>query len=321
MKLKKPTELEECMASSNLITGPAGRGNFVKLPYPNGKATFTMGSTLFSHTQPVREVTLTKPIAMQEAPVTVDEFRNHIKICKEHGISHGRFIYGPDGHITSILCANSEKAVRKMGINVLAGQSLVFVYNIWRLVPTMKQFEARYAANLARGGAEFLKGNHPVIFVKWFEAAACASLYFGGRLPTEAEWEYGARAGREGDDIAGTDTGEVTTENAHWHYEGSVRSTVPVKSYAPNPWGIYDMAGNVKEWTQSGWTDSYEGLPAKDPVGPLDAGVRITRGGSWNTGYEGALLAADRNRESVSLVVHCGLASGFRVVVPQDSEG
>lgn len=275
-----------------------------------------MSETGMTDIYPSREITLTKPIAMKETEVTVGEFRQHVAYCESGQISHGRFVLGPDRHIASMLCADSEEAVAKMGMKLQAGQSLLYVSDILQLVPTMKEYEERFA-KLEQGGAEFLKSDHPVVNVSQIEAAACASLYFGGRLPTEAEWEFAARAGRKGDKIAGTDTGEVTTENAHWGYSGSVKATVPVKSHAPNPWGLYGMAGNVCEWTQSGDDDGEEGMPpSRDPVGPLETNCAIFRGGSWYKG-KNELHAA---RYYGTYMTSYDEYIGFRVVRSLDSK-
>lgn len=93
------------------------------------------------------------------------------------------------------------------------------------------------------------KANHPVVNVTWQQARAyCASV--GGRLPSEAEWEYAARSGRD-DEFP---WGDEPPSPARANYAASgIGDTRPVGSYAPNAAGLYDMAGNVWEWTADAW--------------------------------------------------------------------
>jgi len=120
---------------------------------------------------------------------------------------------------------------------------------------------------------------HPVVSVDWDEAVAfCRAV--GGRLPTEAEWEYAARAGLDGaiypwgdespDDVAGSPRGAA--------FEGD--SARPVKSFGPNAFGLFDMAGNVWEWVAD-FGGLYRDDPQTDPPGPGTGRVRVVRGGAY----------------------------------------
>ena len=94
------------------------------------------------------------------------------------------------------------------------------------------------------------------------------------RLPTEAEWEYAARAGSTGDRFV------LDLEAIAWYYKNSGHRTNPVGQKLPNAFGLHDMMGNVWEWVQD-WYGQYSGGDFTDPTGPLRGSVRVIRGGSW----------------------------------------
>lgn len=100
----------------------------------------------------------------------------------------------------------------------------------------------------------------------------------GYRLPTEAEWEYAARAGSE-DIYAGSND----LEEYGWYYYNSDHEIKPVASLRPNAWGLYDMSGNVREFVHDWYSDYEAGAVLVDPVVHPDAGERpIERGGSYD---------------------------------------
>jgi formylglycine-generating enzyme required for sulfatase activity len=98
------------------------------------------------------------------------------------------------------------------------------------------------------------------------------------RLPTEAEWEYACRAWTSTRFSYGDDPGYTKISNYAWH--GNNR-THPVGQKLPNPWGLYDMHGNVWEWCKD-WFDAYHGGIALDPQGPDMGAYRVLRGGGWS---------------------------------------
>jgi len=119
------------------------------------------------------------------------------------------------------------------------------------------------------------KADHPIVNVSWADARDYCE-WAGGRLPTEAEWEYAARGGSR-DSIYPWGNEKPDDTRAKF---GSSDGTAPVGSCRPNEFGLYDMAGNVWEWTAD-WFGPYGQNEQVDPKGPAQGNSRILRGGSW----------------------------------------
>ena len=134
-------------------------------------------------------------------------------------------------------------------------------------------------------------GNCPVEQVSWEDVQAFIgklNARSGGgryRLPTEAEWEYAARAGTKRDTYAGDLTepygNDPVLNGIAWYEENSGGRTQPVGQKAPNGFGLYDMLGNVWEWAGD-WYGTYPGGAVTDPAGPGTGSGRVYRGGNWN---------------------------------------
>ncbi len=168
------------------------------------------------------------------------------------------------------------------------------------------------------------RGDRPVINISWDDAKAYVNWLQGQtgydyRLLSEAEWEYVARAGTTTPFWFGE---EILTEVAN--YDGTFtygtgkageyrRKTVPVKSFSPNPWGLYQVHGNVWEWCEDTFQENYQGAPNDGSAWIKNSGDkvsrRVLRGGSWSYSPD-FLRSANRSRYSTS---YRNYNFGFRI--------
>jgi formylglycine-generating enzyme required for sulfatase activity len=163
---------------------------------------------------------------------------------------------------------------------------------------TQSQYQGVMGAN-----PSFFKGasNNPVDRVSWFDAITfcnrlsekaklepcytlasgeCDYSKSGFRLPTEAEWEYACRAETGGDYYTGD--GPANLARAGWYVDISADKTHPVGQKAPNAWKLFDMHGNVWEWTNDWYAkDFYGSSPKQNPAGPASGSEKVLRGGGW----------------------------------------
>ncbi|KHD06809.2 hypothetical protein PN36_30460 [Candidatus Thiomargarita nelsonii] len=160
------------------------------------------------------------------------------------------------------------------------------------------------------------RGNRPVINVSWHDANAYAEWLTQQtgktyRLPTEAEWEYVARAGTTTQYWWGN-----TASHDYANYGNTVKGkdrwkyTAPVGSFEPNSFGIYDTAGNVWEWVYDIYSSDYSNSLSSDPKGPSTGSSRVVRGGGW---YSTASYCRAAVRGSNSPVVR-DYDLGFRLL-------
>ena len=137
------------------------------------------------------------------------------------------------------------------------------------------------------------RGSRPVITVSWDDAKAFIdwlNAKTGGnyRLPTEAEWEYTARAGTKTDYSWGNRFLRNRANCPFYRSKWGDKMTAPVGSFPANGWGLYDMHGNVWEWTEDRWRDNYEGAPSDGSawITMSNSDTRVNRSGSWQNDSE-----------------------------------
>ena len=125
-------------------------------------------------------------------------------------------------------------------------------------------------------------GNHPITMVAWNDAAAFCG-FAGGRLPTEAEWEYAARVGKDDEIYPLNDENSRDKANFDGKKGNDVYEfTAPVGKFDRSEWGLFDMAGNVWEWCLDWFSKTYfTEQPITDPKGPATGTKHVARGGSW----------------------------------------
>jgi len=193
----------------------------------------------------------------------------------------------------------------------------------------------QFAALEISDPSHFKDPKRPVEQVRWSDAAlfcnersrqdglgpcydevtfACDFAAGGYRLPTEAEWEYAARAGTTTDDAFDGTLGKLKSHACY--AANSNQKTDLVGRKKPNPWGLCDMYGNVLEWCNDVYGPAcYADGPARDPRGPLEGDKRVLRGGAWNSSAE-ACRATTRFAEMPGIADACFARDtfGFRCV-------
>jgi formylglycine-generating enzyme required for sulfatase activity len=184
--------------------------------------------------------------------------------------------------------------------------------------------QGEFTAVLGRNPSHFTgDSNRPVEKVTFLHASFyCSALTrrereagrlpmdYEYRLPSEAEWEYACRAGTTNLFSFGDDPS--VADQFAWTAENSEATTHPVGLKHPNPWGLYDIHGNVWEWCLD-WFAAYPAAPLTNPTGPASSKFKVFRGGGWNQDIEFA-RSVNRFMMSPSNGIHF---VGFRVALGQ----
>ncbi len=176
-------------------------------------------------------------------------------------------------------------------------------------------FDAGFCGEEMPDDHKWGEGKRPIINITWWDAKkylawlsdTTGQLY---RLPTEAEWEYAARAGTETEYWWGDEIGKKTANCRNCDIKVS-HETHPVDSFKPNPWGLYNVHGNVWEWTEDCWNKTYDGAPQNGSAWlEGDCRQRVMRSGSWY--YFSKNLRSSWRAKNHAKVKSYGI--GFRVV-------
>jgi formylglycine-generating enzyme len=194
-------------------------------------------------------------------------------------IPSGTFLMGADHSKEAFQCAEyfgnckgnwytKEEPIHKVSISSF-------------LIDKREVSQGRYFKVMRNNPSSFKGAKLPVEQVTWFEANKyCRKL--GKRLPTEAEWEYAARAGTRLNYYWGQKIGRGNANCDSCSAIWEEKETAPIGYFPPNSWGLYDMSGNVWEWVGD-WFDPkyYSKSPRKNPKGPKKGQLKGARGGSW----------------------------------------
>ena len=166
--------------------------------------------------------------------------------------------------------------------------------------------QAEYKRVMGKNPSRWKAGRNPVEQVRWSDAVRycnarsrleglvpcyglqtweCSFSANGYRLPTEAEWEYACRAGTKTIFFFGNSPSKL--ESYAWFDKNSGGKPQPVGQKRPNPWGLYDMYGNVWEWCNDFYkVDYYQESPEENPKGPKTGETKVVRGGAWKFSAE-----------------------------------
>ncbi len=327
-----PIEVGELLIITGNNFGDERESNYVNFPSENKMGIIATDYTSWSDTEikvKVPEGAKTGKLFVKVGEKNSNEIDITINIstaktCDMVLIPAGTFLMGDTGGYYRVL--DDEKPVHTVTI------SKAFYMSKYEV--TQKQYQAVMGTN-----PSYFKGeNLPVEHVSWYDAVAfCNTLSQlegltpcytingiivtcnfdanGYRLPTEAEWEYAAKAGTTTDYYNGSLTNDYidpNLDNIAWYSGNSSSKTQPVGQKQPNAFGLYDMSGNVLEWCWD-WFSSYTSATVTDPNGPVTGSDRVRRGGSWN---DFASICRSANR------YHCipgvpNYDAGFRVVSPK----
>ena len=173
--------------------------------------------------------------------------------------------------------------------------------------------QAQYQAVMGNNPSSNLGNSHnPVEMVTWQNAITFATLV-GGRLLTEAEWEFAALGGNKSQGFIYSGSNDIN-EVAWW--QGNSVRTQPVGQKKANELGIHDMSGNVWEWVNDWWSSNYSNVPVTNPTGPDSGSFRVVRGGSTSHIISGEGRIAERRG---FLPLNRYEFIGLRVAFPADN--
>jgi formylglycine-generating enzyme required for sulfatase activity len=267
-----------------------------------------------SHQEKTRKVKMVR-IQPPEVKAPLSTFQDCPDCPEMVVIPAGNFDMGsPDSDEGPVHHVIIKKAFALGKTEITRGQFAAFVsatnYDAGNKCWTIEESKVEERSNRNWHNPGFLQDdNHPVACINWNDAKAytkwlsekTGKVY---QLPGEAQWKYACRAGGK-HKYCGSDNIDAVA----WYNKNSDAKTHPVGGKLANGYGLYDMSGNVWEWVEDGYHDSYQGAPTDGSVWEGKDTVRVLRGGSWGNLPEN-LRAASRDRAGAA---YRGLNIGFRL--------
>jgi formylglycine-generating enzyme required for sulfatase activity len=230
-------------------------------------------------------------------------------------IPAGRFMMGsPETETTDL----PKPGTRRTNESPLHEVIITRPFFISKFKVTQQQYEQIMSVNPSK----FAGKDHPVDSVTWDDATLfCQKASAGTKrnihLPTEAQWEYAARAGTDTRYSFGDD--ESKLPGYAWFHDNAKGQTYPVGQKLPNAWGLFDVHGLLWEYASDFYADSYTNGTSKDPIGPASGTTHSTRGGTYGSRppflRSAVRIESPRADSSKDVMSHFG----FRVVM--DIEG
>lgn len=280
---------------------------------------FYMDATEVTNAQFDRFIKATGYVTYAERTHTREEYADvvpDISMIEEKNLQPGSICFNPDFDASEIDLSDP-----------------LWIYHVWKLVQGA-DWRHPHGPDSSIEGLD----DHPVVHVNYEDVMAYCD-WAGKRLPTEAEWEYAARGGLEGQSYP---WGNERNPDGKWLFnmwqgvfpierrvEDGFKHSSPVKTFPPNGYGLYDMSGNVWEWVGDYFRhDYYQYSPKRNPPGPVNSYdpmepqyvKRVQRGGSYmcNENYcTGYRVASRMKGDELSGTFHCG----FRCVIGHDELG
>jgi len=239
---------------------------------------------------------------------SIDEILNFVKQLKLNQLDDNEFVLIPAGDFD--MGSPSNEKDRYIDEGPVHQVKISNSFYLGKYEITQKQWR-----DVMGTSPSYFKGDDlPVERVSWKDVQEFIKRLNGKdggnkyRLPTEAEWEYAARAGTTTRYSFGNDESELG--DYAWYEDNSGDNTHNVGQKKPNPWGLYDMHGNVWEWTQDRYHDSYSGAPTDGSAWEGNSSYRVIRGGSYDDSKRDCWLT---NRNYLSNIFHSSY-TGFRLV-------
>ena len=278
------------VGSLNITTAPAGATVYID-GQSVGTTPFTCGD-IFSgnHTLKISKLSYvdkTQTITISEGETTTINV-TLTKSGSDANIAGFDMVYVAGGTFT--MGATAEQSSEDASISEKPTHSVtVSDFYIGKYEVTQAQWKAIMGTNPSKCKGD----NLPVECVYWDDVQTFIKMLNAKtgkkfRLPTEAEWEYAARGGKQSKGYKYSGSNKLN--NVAWYDSNSDNMTHPVGQKRPNELGIYDMSGNVYEWCQD-WYGDYSNSPQTNPTGPSSGSHHVRRGGDWFGGAWGCRVS------------------------------